>query len=57
MKAKDNEQQTSGTPASQDDHRAHLVASMAAAFQFGFLCHEKGMNLEAALAKFYETMG
>lgn len=31
-------------------------ASLAAAFEFGFKCAEKGMNLQAAMAEFNKTL-
>jgi hypothetical protein len=35
---------------------SQLLPALKAAFEFGFRCHEKGMNLQAALAKFDAQM-
>lgn len=33
-----------------------MLPAMTSAFQFGFKCAEKGMNLQMAMDHFYETM-
>ena len=40
----------------QQEAKADMTGAMASAFQFGYLCAEKGMNLEAAMQKFYDAM-
>jgi hypothetical protein len=35
---------------------ANMLSAMIAAFEFGYRCCEKGMNLQAALAHFQTTV-